>query len=209
MGAPPKIEMLKLFTLSTIHFTVATLSQKYHSTSSALTCLILGTIEIQEGCAWQCMCWYYTIFPRFIGVTTVAPMSLSVTFFSTHWRSSLEDDFFSLVMFNDIIIPSTDYLWCSGSLYNLCLNTFKTTQNYHMSSNSSYMPNQKCIVSLSEDIIYHHGPFLSGKKHSSANKFIQLEKIFKYIKDNLPLTCTRFFFDSSFTSSKHTQILIR
>eukprot|EP00804_Cyclotella_cryptica_P023294 CCRYP_000465-RA/>CCRYP_000465-RA protein AED:0.00 eAED:0.00 QI:492/1/1/1/0/0/2/21/294 len=73
---------------------------------------------------------------------------------------------------------------CSHSLYTHCVNTFKNTQDYQMSSNSTYMPNRKCIDSTSEDVSFHHCPFLSSKKHSSGNSFIQLEKKFKYLKDN-------------------------
>ncbi|KAL7482176.1 hypothetical protein ACHAW6_012157, partial [Cyclotella cf. meneghiniana] len=73
---------------------------------------------------------------------------------------------------------------CSDSLFTQCVDTFKTTQDYHMSSNSTYMPNRKCIDSTCEDVSFHHCPFLSSKKHSSGNLFIQLEKKFKYLKDN-------------------------
>ncbi|KAL3788215.1 hypothetical protein HJC23_004682 [Cyclotella cryptica] len=80
------------------------------------------------------------------------------------------------VTFYDIIdptvIPTTHYMQCSDSLYTQCVNTFKTTQDYQMSSNSTYMPNRKCIDSTSEDVSFHHCPFLSiGEK-------------FKYLKDN-------------------------
>ena len=156
-------------------------------------------------------------FLRFVGVTRVDRTTLRITSFSTHRRSSLEGAFFSDVTFYDIIdptvIPSTNYMQCSDSLYTQCLNTFKTTQDYQMSSNSTYTPNRKCIDSTSQDISFHHCPFLSGKKHSSANSFIQLEKKFKYLKENTYIDIGRWvsiLFDSIFTSSNsHTQILLR
>ena len=153
-------------------------------------------------------------FLRFVGVTRVDPTNLRITSFSTHRRSSLEDAFFSDVTFYDIIdptvIPTTHYMQCSHALYTQCVNTFKTTQDYQMSSNSTYMPNRKCIDSTCEDVSFHHCPFLSSKKHSSCNLFIQLEKKFKYLKDNTYTDigmCMSSFFDSIFTSSNsHTQI---
>ena len=127
-------------------------------------------------------------FLRFVGVTRVDPTNLRITSFFTNRRSSLEHAFFSDVTFYDIIdptvIPTTHYMQCSHALYTQCVNTFKTTQDYQRSSNSTYMPHRKCIDSTSEDVSFHHCPFLSSKKHSSGNSFIQLEKKFKYLKDN-------------------------
>ena len=94
--------------------------------------------------------------------------------------SSKEKKYFSDVTFFEPVdmdsIVSTGYVRGKDCLFNECINTMKSFQDFMSSSGSIYEANAKCPGSSQSDVEFKHPVFLSGKAQN--RKFIQIEKNF-------------------------------
>lgn len=108
----------------------------------------------------------------------------------SHRKSQLEHHYFSSVDFYLLNSSSTtgsssQYIMADQEVFDSCLNTLHPFQDYQMSSTSLYIRGQKCPIHPKTSFSNCKSTFLDDKLAATTSGFIQVEKKFIYLKNNV------------------------